>query len=650
MSLSSSNPLDHFPYQPRPNQEKAVTHSADVFNGKKIGLLSAGCGVGKTIAVLAGWFTAREKDASARLLILTRTHSQSEVFESELEQIRRKNLEDTGSSPVTSTSMVARAHMCPLRHRLDIDLKQGFLKSCAEAIKTGKCSYYWSFYKGGKGDAPRIRPESVEMVDSLLDNAVVTRALIEEEAEVSGCCPYEIMRWCSKSSKVLIGSYGYLFNHRARNALLSTLSVDLNELDLLVDEAHNLPSFVLGSEGSLLTGKDIEVLLEQLPQLEKELGVSWAGESVEFLFESMMTHLDAIQGNEKELPAYEVFPRFVVPGELEALVRGAQFESLSTKLESKLDQLLDFLFNAYRAVNSDSWHITLELLNPHWEVTRSNAVLAIRPLNSAGLIAPVLAGARSALLMSGTMRPSEHYARLLGIKDPAVAEIDSPFPKDSRIVLVDKTVTTKYTHRNESLWRNIATRIETALESVPADKSALVAFPSYKIMNHVLSYGINNKYRGQITEERGVRIESVLEALLDRPQTIFSVYAGRLSEGVDLVQDGSSLLNLIIGVGVPFSPPTSYNMALQEFYDHRFGTGKGYYYSSVLPAIRRVAQLIGRLRRNPKDRGLCILLDNRFIKYSRVLGGDVIADMWPYDSLSELRAAIDMFVAGGRDQ
>ncbi|MGV9170469.1 MAG: helicase C-terminal domain-containing protein, partial [Promethearchaeia archaeon] len=355
-------------------------------------------------------------------------------------------------------------------------------------------------------------------------------------------------------------------------------------------------------------------------------------------------------GNEEELPAYDVFPRFVVPEQLEALVTGGQFESLSTKLEGKVDQLLDFLFNAFRAIDSNSWHITLELLNPNWEVSRSNAALAIRPLNSAGLTAPVLVNARSALLMSGTMRPSEHYARLLGITSPDVAEIDSPFPRDSRIILVDKQLTTKYTERNECLWRNIAAKIEATLESVPADKSALVAFPSYRIMNQVLSYDINNRYRGKIKEKRGVRIEAVLDALLDRPHTIFSVYAGRLTEGVDLVDEGSSLLNLIIAVGVPFSPPTSYNLALQEFYNQRFGHGHGYYYSSVLPAIRRVTQLIGRLRRSLRDRGICVLLDNRFVKYSRVLGDDVIADMWPYIGLSELREAIEWFIEGGRNR
>lgn len=650
MSLSSSNPMDHFPYQPRPNQEQAVTHAAGVFRGRKIGMLSAGCGVGKTIAALAGWFAARDNDSSAQLLILTRTHSQSEVFESELEQLRKKYQEDAGQSPVTSTSMVSRSHMCPFRHQLDTDFKQGFLKSCAEAIKTGRCSYYWSFYKSGKGEAPRIRAESVDLVDELVKKAVISRTLIEEQAQVSGSCPYEIMRWCAKSSKVLIGSYGYLFNHRARRALLSTLSLDLNQIDLLIDEAHNLPSFVLSSEGSLLTGKDIEALLEQLPHIENELGVSWVGESIEFLFESLMTHLDQLSGNEEELPAYDVFPRFVVPEQLEALVTGGQFESLSTKLEGKVDQLLDFLFNAFRAIDSNSWHITLELLNPNWEVSRSNAALAIRPLNSAGLTAPVLVNARSALLMSGTMRPSEHYARLLGITSPDVAEIDSPFPRDSRIILVDKQLTTKYTERNECLWRNIAAKIEATLESVPADKSALVAFPSYRIMNQVLSYDINNRYRGKIKEKRGVRIEAVLDALLDRPHTIFSVYAGRLTEGVDLVDEGSSLLNLIIAVGVPFSPPTSYNLALQEFYNQRFGHGHGYYYSSVLPAIRRVTQLIGRLRRSLRDRGICVLLDNRFVKYSRVLGDDVIADMWPYIGLSELREAIEWFIEGGRNR
>ena len=100
-------------------------------------------------------------------------------------------------------------------------------------------------------------------------------------------------------------------------------------------------------------------------------------------------------------------------------------------------------------------------------------------------------------------------------------------------------------------------------------------------------------------------------------------------------------------VGIPFSPPTSHLKALQEFYDRRYGSGSGYYYAVVVPSIRKVAQMAGRLRRSPSDRGIIVLLDKRFLRHIDVFGEDTAGDLWPYRGVGELHDAIEMFVKGG---
>jgi len=80
VSTVTRNALAFFPYTPRLHQEKAVNLAVEAFSSNTVGLLSADCGIGKTVAVLSGYLASRARDTSSRLFALTRTHSQSKVF------------------------------------------------------------------------------------------------------------------------------------------------------------------------------------------------------------------------------------------------------------------------------------------------------------------------------------------------------------------------------------------------------------------------------------------------------------------------------------------------------------------------------------------------------------------------------------------
>ncbi|MFW9953809.1 MAG: ATP-dependent DNA helicase [Candidatus Thorarchaeota archaeon] len=648
MGESIANPLAWFPYTPRPQQDRAVTIAAETYARGIVGMLSAECGVGKTIASLAGYLAVRADDSTSRLFILTRTHSQSRVFEEELELLRRNALGH--GNQITTTSMVSRKHICPIRHEMDTDSAMGFMRGCAMMIRTGRCTHYWQFYRRqGDEGTPVIREPARSLVNELLSSGVVARETAEHSAEESGVCPYEVLRWSARQSRVIIGPYSYFFKERVRNALLSSLSYSLLDADLLVDEAHNLPEHVLSSEAASLSGEDLQWLRDNKASVKKETGVSWISEVIDFLWESLMVSLDKIgrKKGELEIDRWQILPRFVDPELIHVLMDQTRIldgdESVPT--ETPLDRLVDFLFAGLRASDSDDWHVTAEL-NPSWasEVRLVDGILRIRPLNAAGLIAPILRSARAALLMSGTFRPTNLYASLMGIRGSLTEDLGSPYPRNSRLVLLDREVSTKYSVRGPELWRGLSKRIEAALVTMPAEKSALVAFPSYDVMDQVLSYNIDCGYRDRIVENRDARIEDLQDQVHQGPKAVFLVYGGKFSEGVDLVIDGQSLVDLIIGVGIPFSPPTSYQRALQDWYERRFGEGSGYYYSSVIPSVRKVVQLVGRLRRSPEDWGVVVLLDHRFERHISIFGDDIVSDLWPYHSVEEMKKAITMFL------
>jgi DNA excision repair protein ERCC-2 len=637
--------MGFFPYSPRPHQEKAVGLAVNAYSSKTVGLLSADCGVGKTIAVLSGYLAARGQDNAARLFALTRTHSQSKVFESELEVLR------SVKPDLTATTMVSRVHVCPIRHQMESLSSTGFMRACAQMIKTGSCHHYWNFYQKNKADGRIvIRDVLREAVQDLLDTGVVTRERVEERAADEGVCPYEMMRWCARSSCVIIGPYSYIFRSRIRDALLSSLGVTLPEVDLLVDEAHNLSGHVLDAETSQLSNEDLRWLKENHQLVTKETGLKWIREVIDFLWETMMVNLDRMYNrSERVLDRWDVSPRFIKEDDL-AILHSAGRPGLGDPenaglIETPLDRLIEFLFTSQRASKSEGWHVTLQNKKSWREDGPSTkSVLMIQPLNSSGLTAPILRSARAAVLMSGTLRPLDYYSRLLGVTGTVAEDLISPYPRGTRLVLVDKTLNTKYQLRGPDLWRDLAQRITAALTTMPANKSALIAFPSYKMLHEVMSYSIDTGFRETLVETRTERIETLAEAISDKPQAVFCVYGGKFSEGIDLVDEGSSMIDLIIGVGIPFSPPTSYQVALQRWYDSRFGSGTGYYYAAVVPSIRQVAQLVGRLRRSPTDTGVVVLLDNRFLKHLKVFGDDIVSDVWPYRDVEELKLAISQFV------
>ena len=82
---------------------------------------------------------------------------------------------------------------------------------------------------------------------------------------------------------------------------------------------------------------------------------------------------------------------------------------------------------------------------------------------------------------------------------------------------------------------------------------------------------------------------------------------GVFGEGVDLV--GSRLIGCaIVGVGLPQVSPRQ--EMLRRYFDDKDGCGFDYAYR--FPGMNKVLQAAGRVIRTEQDRGVVLLLDDRF--------------------------------------
>ena len=89
----------------------------------------------------------------------------------------------------------------------------------------------------------------------------------------------------------------------------------------------------------------------------------------------------------------------------------------------------------------------------------------------------------------------------------------------------------------------------------------------------------------------------------------FCVMGGIFSEGIDLA--GDRLIGaVIVGTGIP--QVCFEREILKKYYDDRGEDGFGYAYR--YPGMNKVLQAAGRVIRTPDDRGVIVLLDDRFTK------------------------------------
>ena len=117
----------------------------------------------------------------------------------------------------------------------------------------------------------------------------------------------------------------------------------------------------------------------------------------------------------------------------------------------------------------------------------------------------------------------------------------------------------------------------------------------------------------------GAERDAFLAAFSEDPQETlvgFTVSGGIFGEGIDLA--GRRLIGAaVVGVGLP--PVTAEREAMREYYDERFEKGREFSY--VYPGANRVLQAAGRVIRRTTDRGVILLIDDRFSEpvYRRLL-------------------------------
>ena len=212
------------------------------------------------------------------------------------------------------------------------------------------------------------------------------------------------------------------------------------------------------------------------------------------------------------------------------------------------------------------------------------------------------------VFFSATLYPLEYHANLLTKSNGKYIELPSPFDTSNLDIIIHNKVSTKYNNRKNTI-DDIIEAIEALTSSKPGNY--IVFFPSYQYLNMVADELKDSDYEVIVQNNKMTDIDR--NEIIDKFKNDFNtkvglfVMGGAFSEGIDFIGDALSGV-IIVGVGLPLL--CDENNILKDYFDTVYE--KGFEYAYTYPGITKVIQAVGRVIRDDNDRGIAILMDERF--------------------------------------
>jgi len=434
---------------------------------------------------------------------------------------------------------------------------------------------------------------SAALVEPWLDHAGLRAVALQHQV-----CPYylsqEMARWCD----VVIADYNYYFD---LSALLFGLS-QFNQwrVAVLVDEAHNMVERARAMYSASLDQQTMNAIRHSAPEPIKK----------------------ALQGLNREWNAlhktqageYQAYPgtpgKFLQSLNLCVTRMGDYFNEHPHAVDGALQSFYFEAIQFGRIAELFDEHFLFDITRRDGPGKRSLSRLSLRNVVPANFIRPRLTAARSAVLFSATLSPRNYYADLLGLPvNTAWVDVESPFCREQLHVRIVSEISTRFTHRQASLAPIVALMAEQ-FQSRPGNYLAF--FSSFDYLQQVAD--LMRQRHPHITlwqQARGMG-EGERQAFLDRftlsSQGIgFAVLGGAFGEGIDL--PGARLIGAFIAtLGLAQLNPV--NEQLKARMAALFGAG--YDYTYLYPGLQKVVQAAGRVIRGQEDRGVVMLIDDRF--------------------------------------
>ncbi len=563
-----------FPFSYREGQkELAVSVYKTILRKKRI-FIQAPTGVGKTLSTLFPSLKAMGEGLNDKIFYLTARTVTRTVAADALDILRSQQMR------VKSMILTAKEKLC----------------ICEEMeCNPEHCPY-------ARGHFDRINDAVYDLWTNGPDS--YTREVILEQAHKYQVCPFELNLDLSLWMDVIICDYNYVFDP---NVYLKRFFGDgvKGEYQFLIDEAHNLVERGRTMYSASLCKEDFL----EIKRLVKGKSVLLT-QALDRCNRHLLTLKRECEDGYQRLEQVGGFTLHLMHlvSELDRFMENLNQEELRKNLTDFYFKVRDFLNICDRL--DENYEIYTELTGDGRFYLR---LYCVRPAVNLRLC---LDKGLSTVFFSATLLPVNYYKDLLtGDMEDYAVYARSPFDTQKRLLLIGTDVSSRYTRRGDREYEKIAEYIHCT--TVSHKGNYLIFFPSYQMLDAV--YSRCSRYEDilcvrQNSDMDELERETFLEQFegeRDRSMAAFCVLGGIFSEGIDLT--GTRLIGaLVIGTGLPLV--CREREILKDFFDRKGMDGFAYAY--LYPGMNKVLQAAGRVIRTDEDRGVILLLDERFMNSS----------------------------------
>ncbi|MHA1229264.1 MAG: helicase C-terminal domain-containing protein [Candidatus Helarchaeota archaeon] len=600
-----------FPYKKtREKQGEAINRIyQELSETNKHVVIFAPNGYGKTILGLASVLPI-VKIKDKKLIYLCRTHTQIQRVIEELLKINSELQKNDENLQLSGIGLRGRNSMC--FHPAVMDLRDHNLShiTCIELRKNNKCLFY---------NNVKRHPEKVDFLLSTLEIKPIDGSELIETCRDYDFCPYIISKSLLEKADVIACNYQWIINPYIRANLLDSINAKLNDIILIIDEAHNIPDISTEIDSSSLTKYTVEVFIDEC----RNYGFSFFKKFGEIL-KKIYDDLSKNKSEElKIIPEY-IIKKFDILGYINKdffinmVKTGKNIRDMKLRAGkhpySSIFTVGNFFLKWINSMDKDNYCFLATKYRT--ERGRPGFKLEIISLDPKKILEPIFSEVYASLHMSGTINPNA-YIDVVGLPETAVQlNLPALWKKENVKVIAIKGITSKGTSRTEQMFKQMLKHIKIAIDHTPKNIGIFTA--SYDILKSLLDAGFdkiqtnkrifieNPKMKSAENDEM---IRHFKEASQKDGGILLGVCGGRNAEGEDFPGD---YMNTVIICGIPFARPTVRVQAFIDYYIKHYGTNKGRDISYNIPAFRRANQAAGRAIRTLNDRGVIILMDYRY--------------------------------------
>lgn len=558
-----------FPFEYRAGQRDMVVSVYSAIRNEKTLFVQAPTGIGKTLATVFPAIQAMGQEFGEKIFYLMAKTITRTVAVDAFERLREQGL------VFSTVVLTAKEKICMQEECI-----------CNPEL----CPY-------ARGHYDRV---NAAVYDCITHVQNITREAVLDYAERHQVCPFEFSLDVSLWVDGVICDYNYVFDPQANLKRYFAQGVK-GDYIFLIDEAHNLYERASSMYSAELYKEDFlelkKILKPYSPKLSRRL------EDCNRILLNM----------KKECENYQILDS-IHPLIMKLMSVLSEYETFLEDHHGMPEEtrIMEFYFQIYRFLSiyervDENYVIYSE------QVTPASFRVKLYCVNTAENLREYLQKGRSAIFFSATLLPIRYYKKLLSTEEDYAIYIPSPFQREHLALMIGRDVSTRYSRRGSAEYFRIFQYIEQMVSIKRGNY--MVFFPSYKLLEEVYAIaeeqGLSHKV--EMIRQNQNMTEEEREVFLKRFEgdnvVGFCILGGIFAEGIDLT--GERLIGVaIVGTGLPMV--CNERRILMDYFEAH--EGLGFEYAYLYPGMNKVLQAAGRVIRTASDKGIILLLDERFLR------------------------------------